>query len=112
MTGFGNDRQTYPAFLGTSKHSSQDQDKIIKKAKGIRHFFGRRCSGNNSLHTAFPSTNPHNCVSICGRPPRGKRAFLCGVSYKKQKFKLKGAINEGSSTFAGAYWWSSLMNNI
>ncbi|KAL2492361.1 Metacaspase-3 [Abeliophyllum distichum] len=70
------------------------QAKIIKKAKGIRHFFGRRCSRNNSLRTAFPSSSPHNCVSISGRPPRGKRAFLCGVSYKKQKFRLKGAIND------------------
>ncbi|KAL2537006.1 Metacaspase-1 [Forsythia ovata] len=94
MNGFGNDRQTYPAFLGTSKHSSQDRDNIITEAKGIRHFFGRRCSGNNSLYTASPSSSPHICVSISGRPPRGKRAFLCGVSYKKQKFRLKGAIND------------------
>ncbi|KAL2537009.1 Metacaspase-1 [Forsythia ovata] len=89
-----NDQEIDTGFLGTSKHLSQDGDKIITEAKGIGHLFGRRSSGNDSPYTASPSSSQHFCVSISGRPPRGKRAFLCGVSYKKQKFRLRGAIND------------------
>ncbi|KAL2511853.1 Metacaspase-3 [Abeliophyllum distichum] len=89
-----NDQETDRGFLGTRKHLNQDRDKIFTEAKGIGHFFGRRSSGNDSLYTASPSSRPNFCVSISGRPPRGKRAFLCGVSYKKQKFRLRGAIND------------------
>lgn len=28
------------------------------------------------------------------QPPRGKRAFLCGVSYKNQKYELRGATQD------------------
>ncbi|XP_073122737.1 metacaspase-1-like isoform X2 [Henckelia pumila] len=28
------------------------------------------------------------------QPPRGKRAFLCGVSYKNQKYELRGAAHD------------------
>lgn len=28
------------------------------------------------------------------KPPKGKRALLCGVTYKDQKFKLKGTIQD------------------
>ncbi|KZV52476.1 metacaspase-1-like [Dorcoceras hygrometricum] len=33
-------------------------------------------------------------VATSKQPPRGKRAFLCGVSYKNQKYELRGATQD------------------
>lgn len=96
MSASGNDQEVYPGFLGTSRHSSQDRGKIISEAKGIRNFLWR-CVGNNSQYTDSSNGRRHPfraSISETERSPRGKRAFLCGVSYKGQKFKLKGAIND------------------
>ncbi|CAI9781770.1 unnamed protein product [Fraxinus pennsylvanica] len=93
MSASGNDQETYRGFLGTSKYSSRDRDKIIPEAKGIFNFL-RRCTCYNSQYTDSSNGRHPSGVSISERSPSGKRAFLCGVSYKGQKFKLKGAIND------------------
>ncbi|CAI9786191.1 unnamed protein product [Fraxinus pennsylvanica] len=85
-----NDQETDTGFRGKSKHLGQDRNKIITEAKGSSRLFRRR---SDSLYTVSPSSSRFG-VNISGRPPGAKRAFICGVSYKKQKFRLRGVVND------------------
>lgn len=88
-----NDQETDTSFRGKSKHLSQGRNKIITEAKGTCHLFGRRSSRNDSPYTVSPRSS-RLCLNLSGRPPGAKRAFICGVSYKKQKFRLRGVVND------------------
>ncbi|CAA3028644.1 Hypothetical predicted protein [Olea europaea subsp. europaea] len=88
-----NDQETDTGFRGKSKHLSHDRNKIITEAKGTCHLFGRRSSRNDSPYTVSPRSS-RLCLNLSGRPPGAKRAFICGVSYKKQKFRLRGVVND------------------
>lgn len=37
---------------------------------------------------------PPRAISMTDQPRRGRRALLCGVSYKKQKYELKGTLQD------------------
>ncbi|XP_047250882.1 metacaspase-1 isoform X1 [Capsicum annuum] len=43
---------------------------------------------------ALRSDSPRLSLSFTKTPPRGKRALLCGVTYKKEKFRLKGTLHD------------------
>lgn len=85
-----NDQEADTSFRGKSKHLRQDRNKIITEAKGTRRLFRSRNSSNDSLS---PSSSRFG-VNMSVRPPGAKRAFICGVSYKKQKFRLRGVVND------------------
>ncbi|PHT30027.1 Metacaspase-1 [Capsicum baccatum] len=40
------------------------------------------------------SDSPRLSLSFTNTPPRGKRALLCGVTFKKEKFRLKGTLHD------------------
>ncbi|KAK1430271.1 hypothetical protein QVD17_12900 [Tagetes erecta] len=76
----------------THKHSNQECVKFTSDAKGLRH----------SLKKMFPRRDVSNSYSYSARDKsdlesirkweatKGKRALLCGVTYNKQKYELKG----------------------
>ncbi|KAH6813493.1 hypothetical protein C2S51_022511 [Perilla frutescens var. frutescens] len=69
-----------------------DKDKIMGEPKGF--CYGRRLknSGNNSQRARDQSSSPSPIT--LKQPARGKRALLCCISYKKNKFELKGTIHD------------------
>ncbi|PHT64145.1 hypothetical protein T459_32018 [Capsicum annuum] len=66
--------------------------------------FRRNSSRTNSLSPSlsnalcsdseYSSTNPRLSLIFTKPPPRGKRALLCGVTYKAEKFRLKGTLHD------------------
>ncbi|KAF3658760.1 metacaspase-1 [Capsicum chacoense] len=52
--------------------------------------------GKNALcsDSEYSSTNPRLSLIFTKPPPRGKRALLCGVTYKAEKFRLKGTLHD------------------
>lgn len=86
----GNSQESVPR--DDSKRPSHDQHIIITEPKGFRDFY-KKISGINPRGS--PSFSQYHTARISDTPPRGKRALLCGVSYKnKKKFKLRGATQD------------------
>lgn len=70
---------------------------IYIDAKGLHNPFRKR-SNSNSPKAVYPTTTKGMDLRISEwKVTPGKRALLCGVSYNKQKFKLKGTINDVES---------------
>ncbi|GAB4853312.1 hypothetical protein Ancab_017491 [Ancistrocladus abbreviatus] len=96
------------AVQENNKHKLQPQEQRESPGQqqrntSLRSMFGLwRSSGNGSpkasatAAVASPSSNmimPNLRDPIIPMEPKqGKRALICGVSYKKQKYKLKGTI--------------------
>ncbi|KAJ8433923.1 hypothetical protein Cgig2_001852 [Carnegiea gigantea] len=60
-----------------------------------------RSPSPSSGYKAFPHESPKTAFSLFNACPRGtyganagKRALICGVTYKKQKYKLKGTLTD------------------
>lgn len=68
-------------------------DKIMAESKRLSFSSGKRSSGNNSMYRRSASSLSSNVITL-NQPPKGKRALLCCVSYKKQKFELKGTTHD------------------
>ncbi|CAI9104048.1 OLC1v1002655C1 [Oldenlandia corymbosa var. corymbosa] len=75
------------------KSTNQDPRCIVIEGKGFRSFY-RKLSSNIVCPRNTPSFNFCPSVRISDKPPRGKRAFLCGVSYKNKKFRLRGTTQD------------------
>ena len=87
---------------GTNREVREEHHKhIYNDAKGLHNPFRKRRSNSNSPKAVSPTSTkgmdfPLQSISEWKVTP-GKRALLCGVSYNKQKFKLKGTINDVES---------------
>ncbi|KAL3515530.1 hypothetical protein ACH5RR_022432 [Cinchona calisaya] len=81
------------ASSGISSWPNQDQGNIIiTETKGLRDFY-RKISSNISPRSSLRFKQGPT-ARISDAPPQGKRAFLCGVSYKDKKFKLRGTTQD------------------
>ncbi|KAK6136491.1 hypothetical protein DH2020_029787 [Rehmannia glutinosa] len=80
------------AFFRTTKQWRVEIEKKKSEAKLLYQSLGKKFSNSNNQHRQIGSPSPS---IITPEPlPRGKRAFLCGVTYKKQKFELKGTAHD------------------
>ncbi|KAI3445741.1 hypothetical protein Pfo_002406 [Paulownia fortunei] len=79
-------------FSRTSKHWSLELEKKKTEAKMLCQSLRKKLSGSNTQHRQTGSPLPF--IITLEPPPRGKRAFLCGVTYKKQKWELKGTAQD------------------
>ncbi|XP_060167877.1 metacaspase-1-like [Lycium barbarum] len=80
--------------LGNSDRSLpvQEHGRSSSKMRRFRDKFRRNSSRKNS-----PSTSPRLSLLFTKPPPSGKRALLCGVTYKKEKFRLSGTLHDVNS---------------
>ncbi|KAK4438176.1 Metacaspase-1 [Sesamum alatum] len=65
--------------LETKQKMTEEKERCVR--------VGRKFLGSNRQH-GRSSNQPPSVIQ--DPPPRGKRAFLCGITYKKQKYELKG----------------------
>ncbi|KAJ8572516.1 hypothetical protein K7X08_009027 [Anisodus acutangulus] len=70
----------------------QEHDRFSSKMRRFRDKFRRKNSLSRSL-----SSSPRLSLIFTKPPPSGKRAFLCGVTYKKEKFRLRGTLHDVNS---------------
>ncbi|KAK4340023.1 hypothetical protein RND71_041485 [Anisodus tanguticus] len=84
--------------LGNSDRSLpvQEHGRFSSKMRRFRDKFRRNNSRKNSLSRS-PSTSPRLSLIFTKPPPSGKRALLCGVTYKKEKFRLRGTLHDVNS---------------
>ncbi|XP_059313755.1 metacaspase-1-like [Lycium ferocissimum] len=84
--------------LGNSDSSLpvQEHGRFSSKMRRFRDKIRRNSSRTNSLSRS-PSTSPRLSLIFTKPPPSGKRALLCGVSYKKEKFRLRGTLHDVNS---------------
>lgn len=69
--------------------------KCILKEKLRSKFKSRNSSSSSSSGTSSNRYSvPESGMTSASKPHPGKRAVLCGVSYKKRKYELKGTIND------------------
>ncbi|KAL3538658.1 hypothetical protein ACH5RR_002024 [Cinchona calisaya] len=77
----------------TNQDNHDNISSTSTKRKGLRILAKK-------LDNIYPSPRSSLSFSQCPTasmseaPPRGKRALLCGVSYKNRKFKLKGTMQD------------------
>lgn len=76
----------------TSKDWSLELEKKKTEAKILCQSLRKKFSGSNPQRSQTGSPPPS--IITADPPPRGKRAFLCGVTYKKQKCELKGTAQD------------------
>ncbi|KAM7478981.1 hypothetical protein LguiA_027194 [Lonicera macranthoides] len=84
----------------TTPPNGTNRNHIYSDAKGVHiPVFWKRRSNSNSPKAVSPrSSKGMSLPSISEwKVKPGKRALLCGVSYNKQKFRLKGTINDVES---------------
>ncbi|KAF8044165.1 hypothetical protein BT93_A2213 [Corymbia citriodora subsp. variegata] len=66
----------------------------------LKEKFHNKFKSRNSSSSNFNATSSHHNSVLGGnmtsatKPHPGKRAVLCGVSYKKRKYELKGTVND------------------
>lgn len=84
--------------LGNSDRSLQVQERgrISSRVRRFQDKFRRNRSRTKSLSPS-PSVSPRLSLIFTKPPPSGKRAFLCGVTYKKEKFRLRGTLHDVNS---------------
>ncbi|KAL8521121.1 hypothetical protein ACS0TY_011605 [Phlomoides rotata] len=75
-----------------SRRSKDWSQELQKKKTEAKNFFKGKCSSSKHPQNQ-PWTQSPNLVTS-DLPPRGKRALICGVSYKKQKCELKGSAQD------------------
>ncbi|PHT30025.1 Metacaspase-1 [Capsicum baccatum] len=71
----------------------REHGRFGSKMRRFRDKFRRNSSRQNSLSSS-PSVSPRFSLIFAKPPPSGKRALLCGVTYKKEKFRLKGTLHD------------------
>ncbi|VFQ81825.1 unnamed protein product [Cuscuta campestris] len=54
----------------------------------------KKSSSAGSPRAFWPSFRPGISISIEDGSPSGKRALLCGVTYQKERFKLRGTLQD------------------
>ncbi|CAK9163134.1 unnamed protein product [Ilex paraguariensis] len=79
--------------IGTNQLSGHEQSNVTINGKGLDLPCMLKLK-NKHPNTASSSSEPHPSLDFSQPPPRGKRALLCGVTYKNQKFELKGTIHD------------------
>lgn len=82
-------------FESRSSQSRRSRDwslELQKKKAEAKNYFRRKCSSSSKLQQNQPWTP--SLYPVTTVPPRGKRALICGVSYKKQKCELKGTAQD------------------
>lgn len=81
--------------LGNSERSLpvQEHGRFSSKLRRFRDKFRTRSSRKNSPSPS-PSVSPRLSLIFTKPPPSGKRALLCGVTYKKEKFRLRGTLHD------------------
>lgn len=81
--------------LGNSERSLpvQEHGRFSSKLRRFRDKFRTRSSRKNSPSPS-PSVSPRLSLIFTKTPPSGKRALLCGVTYKKEKFRLRGTLHD------------------
>ncbi|KAK5843988.1 hypothetical protein PVK06_000123 [Gossypium arboreum] len=92
--------QVNPIIKKPSPVTSRDQGKIspplickpMEKLKRLLLGNTQRLSDSSGSSSSPPSKLCS--LDYCGNHPAKKRAVLCGVSYKKGKYKLEGPIND------------------
>ncbi|XP_009615988.1 metacaspase-1-like [Nicotiana tomentosiformis] len=84
--------------LGNSDRSLQVQERgrMSSRMRRFRDKIRRNRSRTKSLSPS-PSVSPRLPLIFTKPPPSGKRAFLCGVTYKKEKFRLRGTSHDVNS---------------
>ncbi|KAL0422388.1 UNVERIFIED_CONTAM: Metacaspase-1 [Sesamum latifolium] len=70
--------------LETKKKMTEEKERCLRVRK--------KFLGSNGQHGQTSSQPPS--VITQNPPPRGKRALLCGITYKKQKYELKGTAQD------------------
>ncbi|KAL7157152.1 hypothetical protein ABFS83_02G058500 [Erythranthe nasuta] len=78
-------------FSGRSKDWSLELEKKKTEAKMLCQSLRKKFSSSNGNSQTGGPPPP---IITSEPPPRGKRAFLCGVTYKKQKCELKGTAQD------------------
>ncbi|CAN4107964.1 unnamed protein product [Withania somnifera] len=79
--------------LGNSERSLpiQEHGRFTSKIRRFRNKLRINSSRKNSPSPS-PSVGPRLSLIFTKPPPSGKRALLCGVTYKKEKFRLRGTL--------------------
>lgn len=70
----------------------KEVENIMAETKGFCYGRRQKNSGTNSQQGRGRSSSPSPIATK--QAPRGKRALLCCISYKKKKFELKGTIHD------------------
>ncbi|PIN08878.1 hypothetical protein CDL12_18543 [Handroanthus impetiginosus] len=73
--------------------SSPELEKKKNEAKMLYHGIRKRFLGSNNIQQS-QNRSQIPCIKMLDPPRRGKRAFLCGVTNKKQKFEVKGTAQD------------------
>ncbi|XP_010315112.1 metacaspase-1-like isoform X2 [Solanum lycopersicum] len=81
--------------LGNSERSLpiQEHGRFSSKMRRFRDKFRKNSSRENS-RSPSPSVSPRLSLIFTKPAPSGKRALLCGVTYKKEKFRLRGTLHD------------------
>ncbi|KAG6409144.1 hypothetical protein SASPL_132178 [Salvia splendens] len=87
---------TGDAARSTTQEFRLDISKKKTEAKDLCRSLRRKLPFNTT--TPPPQNTP--CASLRGEPRPGRRALVCGVSYKKQKHELKGSALDVSKMSA------------
>lgn len=88
----GRNRKT--ALSITNIESTWEQGRVISDTKCPQNPFRMRWSGHEGASSSTKA-ELEQCDTINSwEAPQGKRALLCGVTYRNQKFRLKGTIND------------------
>lgn len=79
-------------FESSSRRNRDWSLELKKKKTEAKIFFRRICSSSKYQQNQPWTPSPYSVTSDLA--PRGKRALICGVSYKKQKCELKGTAQD------------------
>lgn len=86
-------------FIPTGGQSGDNQERHRRFSQIVRNFAQRfkQCSSSNESTNIVSSMNVKPSGTGSAEKHPRKRALLCGVTYNKKKYMLKGTVNDVKS---------------